>query len=494
MFSIVFFDNSNQTLHLSRDFLGKKPLFYQCGKNFIRWSSSQTSFSQKHNITSNNALISYLSLGYLLDPASGFNDVYSVMPGELVTFDMQTYKLRKDLISKYNFDLQGDTIGSSATFRQVFHSSVKNRVENHNKIAISLSGGLDSSLVAIEASNLGKKVCAFSATWPDSDKARYNFDSAIAQSTAKYLGVDFKEVSMPVSSQISTKIEIFLEAMGEPNSNPSGISLMNLYEDITNFDFRLVLTGDGADEIFSGYERYNKISSFINLFQLENSSNKYFFEDSQNFLQSKISKFLLTQASSNSDISWTGWHWIFSPMEIVNYFPSIKISEITQILFQSLSNIIKVPKKTNPIEAMMLRDRQIWLVMESNRKLDRVSMYNSVEARSPFQDFNMIDYASKFMQSRKFKELNKQLFYREYPELFELNLPKKKAGLISPVGHWLRNNSSLVNESLNYLYFSQKLVSKKIFYLKDAPSRGSYRELLQLWNLVVLAKWLKRVM
>lgn len=492
MFSFVFYDNKKETIYLCRDSLGKKPLYYEVEKNFIRWSSASNSFNNDRTILSTNALLNYLSLGYILDPHTGFKNINSVLPGECISYNIKSQKINKEIFKDNILFKIEIAEHNQETFKEIFSRSVLSRTENHNKVAISLSGGLDSSLIAIEMSKLEKEVCAFSAIWPDSDKDRYNNDAITAQATAKKLKIDFRHIAMPDSSQLPESLDLYLNAMGEPNSNPSAISMLHLYNEISKFGFRLVLTGDGADEIFAGYERYRKIRSYKTLLDISNTSRNIFFEQNQKTIQSMISKILRTQLNPNSEISWLSWHWIFTPPEIIKYFsPSTTLSDLTNHIYRDVSNLAKFKFGQDQVEAMMHKDKSIWLAMESNRKLDRMSMFSSIEARSPFQDENVIRFANKYMASTRFKELNKQIYSKEYPEILDLMLPKLKTGFISPIGHWLRKNPKLILDSLNYLCFDNKIATTEILFFKEAPNRGKFRELLQLWNLIVLARWLQ---
>jgi asparagine synthase (glutamine-hydrolysing) len=139
----------------------------------------------------------------------------------------------------------------------------------------------------------------------------------------------------------------------------------------------------------------------------------------------------------------------------------------------------------------MERDHKIWLAMESNRKLDRISMRYSIEARSPFQDDRVIDWAQKFMLDKKYRTLSKVPLWSAYPELLKLGVRQDKAGFTSPVGHWLRSNPELVSKSISYLKSDRRFCSTGLNFYLDVPSRGQYRELMQLWTLVVLSTWMQ---
>jgi hypothetical protein len=95
------------------------------------------------------------------------------------------------------------------------------------------------------------------------------------------------------------------------------------------------------------------------------------------------------------------------------------------------------------------------------------------------------------MRRTRHKNLSKAVLWQEYPELGDLGVRRDKAGFTSPVGHWLRANPNLVINSLDILARDSRFSKTGLSFYQDAPERGRYRELMQLWTLVVLATWLQ---
>jgi len=127
--------------------------------------------------------------------------------------------------------------------------------------------------------------------------------------------------------------------------------------------------------------------------------------------------------------------------------------------------------------------------MESNRKLDRISMWYSIEARSPFQCERVIGHGLKSMQRNNFGRLQKEILCLEYPELEELPINQKKLGFISPVGHWLRNNPDLISSTLENLPKYLELNQKQLLELASAPFKQNFSDIKTLWSLVILNRW-----
>jgi asparagine synthase (glutamine-hydrolysing) len=269
--------------------------------------------------------------------------------------------------------------------------------------------------------------------------------------------------------------------MGEPNSNPSGLSMMYLYKSIAKDGHRLVLTGEGADEIFGGYERYTKLKKFTNIFsKLPDLS-------FANLEGSTIGKYLFSDKFRNEKI----WYHLHQDRSDKNLKRLYQIEEVaTSLPKNSLAEVFL--KKRNLVAATLFNDLSTWLSMESNRKLDRISMWNSIEARSPFQSEKVVGVGYREMSKFDFDKLNKAVLLESFPSLKILELNSKKIGFISPLGHWLRNNSEFVIESIMYLSTKLNLDRKELNSLMSSPKRRDFSELKSLWNLTVLSSWYRK--
>jgi asparagine synthase (glutamine-hydrolysing) len=146
------------------------------------------------------------------------------------------------------------------------------------------------------------------------------------------------------------------------------------------------------------------------------------------------------------------------------------------------------PKRT--IQSIMELDSRIWLTNESNRKLDRVSMGYSIEARSPFQDSRVIELARSAIQKRKSRSISDKAILREaFPEIKHLGIRQDKAGFISPVGHWLRTNPKIVKSGLEAINETGFFNSQEIARRSTDQFSGDFTKIRQLWSLVVLGYW-----
>lgn len=490
MYAFAYFNHENQSLILGRDRLGKKPLYYTSRDKSIFWASTIRSLREiaEMNSLSKIGVQTYLAFGYTIDPKTVYEEIEAVNPG-------YCYEYSQGMLQKMsrssNYNNREEYFGGESNVRKAIEDSVFDRIEGHEKIAISLSGGLDSSIVARVAASSMKEVVAYSLRWSDSDKARYNTDFDRAKVIAKNLGIKFVEVDFSNESQnLESNIIKYVSLMDEPNSNPTGVSLVPLYQKIAQDGFRLILTGDGADEIFGGYPRYESplLKNSLRILNDKQVNATYHWNP---FLR----KLILGITNSSSPSIWANFHWNFEPREIHKLLASqVKCNSISEEMFWQIRNQDFEDFELNSysaLETVMQRDSSIWLTNESNRKLDRVSMAFSIEARSPFQDERVIDSASEARRSAAFKVGDKTLLRQTFPELHSVGVRSDKAGFISPVGNWLRMNPKVIEIGLEALADSALFNNDQVMARKNDQYSGDYRRIMQLWSLVVFGYWSK---
>lgn len=489
MYAFAFFDINKRTLLLARDSLGKKPLYFALKENCFIWASTlravQEMLGEKE--ISTNGVLEYLTLGYILDPSSIYSAITAVKPGYCYEVQRNLSVVQHPIFGDSDSHLRlEDDLDTSLT------NAVWDRLDGHEKVAVSLSGGLDSSIVASIASKTDKKVVAYSIFWSDSDKDRYNQDYKSAQIIAENLGIDFVGVDFgDTKAKIEKNILDFVSFMGEPNSNPTGLSMIPLYRRVSEDGIRLVLTGDGADEIFGGYPRYQ--SKLLGTgFRLLGDNVVRILINAAPITE----KAILRLAYSNYPGLWANFHWNFKPREVEFILnPKLKLSrgQISQDVFSAISDVTLGPDnyKQRSVEAIMRRDSSVWLSNESNRKLDRISMAFSVEARSPFQDDRVIKKAKTLMMGAKFRNPNKEFLRTLYPEVLAAGVRIDKAGFISPVGHWLRSSPELIDRAFESLHDSGLFRHQELQARTSDQYSGDFNRIRQLWSLVILGYWFR---
>lgn len=489
MFAFAYYDSNTKYFLAARDSLGKKPFYFAVKNKNLYWSSSLKVVNGLINggNIGNRAIAEYFSLGYILDPKTILDEVHSLKPGHYIESTLEKISLEQ-----VKFRSNGANTAVSSDLQSSLLDAVRVRIKGHAQTALSLSGGIDSSIIALCLSDLGIKTQAYSAYWSDSDKERYNSDKEHAKLIANILGHEFHEVDISSNLKLEDSIRKFLVAMEEPNNNPSGLSSYFLYEAVSKNNNKLLLTGDGSDEIFGGYERYSKVVKIPYLRQDIFNLSKLTFIGKSKGLTRKLANFFASQIQVDDPIAWLHWHWVFTPKEIslLNNQLGTKyeiLNNISNTIFDLDSN----DNVYNRAQGLMKRDQSIWLSMESNRKLDRLTMAHSIEARCPFQDENVINAANKVMKETRYRNLNKLELIRQFPKLTELPIKEKKEGFISPVGHWMRTNEKFVSESIQYLQNEPGWNKHILNRFVGAQFLGDFKVNMQLWTLVIYANWLR---
>lgn len=473
MYAFAFFDANTNKLVFCRDLLGKKPLYLSTTRTGIRWSSQASSLWNDARPINNEAIECYFRFGYVIDPLTPITGVFAVAPGEAIEIDLESRLERRIRISGLpQVKLTG--------FRELLTKAVESRTYPNDLIGISLSGGLDSTLVAIICKDLGLNVNSYTAKWTDSDKPGYNEDAECAKIIAKELGIKHNEVEMIQAVDVPENLLAYVRAMEEPNNNPTGISMLALYSQMHKDGIRLSLTGDGADELFGGYARYENMSKFH---KLMNVNSDRWVNSHRNKILRYYSRAISAQLNQTNFSFWATWHEVFSQKEI-SKLTKRKSHESTSRFFSGI-----LPTGSQKLFRLMQeQDLLVWIGMESNRRLDRVSMNYSIEARSPFLDDELIQYAfSKAPMNRFIPKVD--FFMSEFPELEKLPVIKSKKGFISPIGHWLRGNPSFVKIQMEYLVNNFGFNKEIIEELMRSPGAGDFENIKKLWSLLTFSVW-----
>ena len=482
MYAFAFYSHKNNALIIARDFLGKKPLYYTM-TNGVFLFSSQASLLKNYlheTVLNVNALYEYLRIGYVQDPHTIFKNISAVNPGEMFELNLDNLRINKRrIISPSSLDEKNEL-----NFGELLDEAILERTAGHAQFALSMSGGKDSSLIALQSKKLDLNFTAYTIKFSNSDKERYNYDALAAQEICKKLGIKNHVIDMPNAHEIPRIMNSFVNAMDEPNINPTGLAQMILFSSIAQNGNRLLITGDGADEIFGGYSRYIQARrlALIPQFRSRTLDKAISLGSIKNV---SLRKFAYVFTSPMSDSNWIYWHTVTNNDKVSKL---IGLKSQIHLNQEVIANLSKKSSK-NRVYQLMNKDLSIFMTMESNRRLDRISMWNSIEARSPVQSEKIISYANNYMNSENYIQLNKELFFDEFPDLKKLPLVKSKIGFVSPLGHWLRSNEKWVEDSLKFLCELNSFNSKQLLELQGAQYKSDWQNKRLLWSLVVFSNW-----
>ena len=371
MFSIVYLDKKNKKIYMVRDRLGQKPLYYKFTKNQILFASNLKALLKLDTEKELNfeKVNEYIKLGIVSSPDTIFKNYFKVKPSQIIEID---YSNSEYEINKTNYWNPEDYLDNKKfhkeEFFDLFNESVGLRLEADVPVATFLSGGLDSSSIVKTLYDMGKEVNTFSVTLDNK-----NYDE---RKWSKLVSSQYKtqHKSVNISSKISfSDIHESLNSLDEPYADPSVVPSFLLSKEISSL-FKVAISGDGGDELLGGYLRTretlknkNKINQQISkLYGLYPS-----FLGTGNFFLSK-----------SNDIS----------LSYNSFLEDNKLLKLLGIEEGDIDNPIRIDKSIEPYKSLLLADYSFYLPEMMMFKVDRTSMANSLEVRSPFVDHKLIEY------------------------------------------------------------------------------------------------------
>ena len=275
MFAFALWDNYEQNLYLVRDRFGEKPLYWGFIKNMsnerILVFASELNAIKKlpffNNKFSNEGINKYFSYGYISAPTSIYNDIYQIVPGKFIKINYSEFKENNyyspEEITWYSF------VKKNLSKKEFNYKEVSNNVEDliTNSLSLQnnadvpicsfLSGGIDSSLVAALLQKISPyKINTFTIAFPEDDPSNKLFNEGpYASEIAKYLGTNHTEIEISSKDALDLVPKIS-EIYTEPFSDSSQIPTYLICKAAKDSGYKVALTGDGADELFGGYNRH----------------------------------------------------------------------------------------------------------------------------------------------------------------------------------------------------------------------------------------------
>ncbi len=488
MFAFAIYDTHTKTLHLSRDQSGIKPLYlaYVDGKPYFasEMRSLMSALPQKPNINL-SAMSSFMRLQYVPGPETMCEGIESVTPGTIVS-----WKDVKETRRSFTADVSEPEIKSKAQFSREFPEIMQQVVSDHmiadRPIGIFLSGGIDSSVVLhhmTKASSSPVKTFTvrFEATEAE-DAARFNRDADLATLTAKHYGTDHEELVF-TAEQYRAMYRDTARALDLPNSDAVSVAQFAL-ANMAKKKVDVVLSGAGGDELFGGYPRY------------------------------RITKILAMLQWLPPALRGLAGTLLRQPVDVLKLSPGPLLAE--RLLARPLSetrSIVKghwlvedvVSKKFtehfahvsgDAVRKCMEVDRHLWLIDESLKLSDAVTMASGLECRVPFLDPRVIAWSHAtpshwHVTLNRTKALLKDTYRTILPaHLFSLS----KASFYPPLAKWIRRECApLVKEALEGKRINEYFDTKTLRQMFDEHTAKTRYNLHPLANITQLHHWFETV-
>lgn len=497
MFAFAFYEAKSETLWLVRDPLGEKPLYYIHNNTKTYFSSEVSGLSQINKNINKNAVMQYLHLDYIPFDQTLINGIHKVMPGELININKSGITKKKyfniNLKNKNNININE----SIETIDELLHKSVQERLIADVPVGVFLSGGIDSSLISYYARNINPNITSYTIKMGNDTYDESKFAKLVANS----LGIK-NCVAEFDNNEILSSLDFIEKRMDEPLSDPS-ILPTYLLSKFAKQDVKVVLSGDGADELFCGYAPFKAIN-YLKLLNYIPRSVGHLLTSLMEKLPSQDNymsyHFLLKHVSRgfghppNQQVF--KWMSPFSDNNICQLLQKDFTEEYLEA--NSLDTIIAKNKNTEIINELSKIFIQHYLPNDILTKVDRSSMYNGLEVRSPFLSKDIIDFSCKLpnkwkIMNGKTKFLLRKLSEKKLPPIISR---RKKHGFAIPLAKMMRGSlkekieDTLLLSSNNSLdeIFNRKNLEKT---LKDHWNGIDNRK--PIWAIYMLHKAVERL-
>lgn len=514
MFAFALWDNHNKNLYLARDRIGEKPMYYGASKSTFLFGSQLKSLSVHpcwQGDIDRDALSLYMKYGYIPAPYSIYKGIRKLKPAHFVVISDGGSSISEPKCY-WTVDSNSDYTQSNGyessqlvadNLENLLLDSIKRRMVADVPLGAFLSGGIDSTTVVALMQSIAKEpVKTFSIGFNETgyDEAKH------AKLVAKHLGTDHTELyvspedTISVLSKLST---IFDEPFADSSQIPTFI-----VSELAKTQVTVSLSGDGGDELFFGYNRYiqayswwrklrlipwpiRKLISLI-MISIPNSFLSSFLALLPSRLTPKHVKDRIPKFAGV--INAPDWLSFYDRIISQGNYPKplvLNVSESDEFLKNYEVQLKGLPNH----KKMMYLDMLTYLPDDILAKVDRASMAVSLEARVPFLDHRLVEFAWNIPFKYKLREgqgkwILRQVLYRYVPKKL---IDKPKMGFGVPIEDWLRGPLHDLAEEL----FDEKKLSMQGFFdpmmvrkMWDEHTKEERRWHAQIWRLLIFQMWL----
>jgi len=496
-FAFAFYDTQEKKMLVARDRFGIKPLHIYQDEDKLLFASEVKALlaygiEKKLNY---NALYNYLQLNYLPSEASMLQGVRKLLPAHYLTIkngkteELCYYKVQPSIINQ-PFDK------SQKAFKKVLEDAVVDRLVSDVPLGTFLSGGVDSSVISAIAAKHVDGLKTFSIGYKDEP---YFDETKYANQVAKHIGSDHTVFKLS-NDDLFNHLFNMLDYLDEPFADSSALAVYILSKE-TKKHVTVALSGDGADELFAGYNKHAAIYKMINAGAKENlvsalSGLWSLMPKSRNNLVTNTFRQLdrfAKAAKLNPEERYWAWAAIGDAHYATNLIrPEHLDNPIAHNSFQQADT-------NETINDTLLADLNLVLPGDMLTKVDLMSMANSLEVRVPFLDHRVVDFAFGLPVDSKINNSDRK---RIVKETFKSYVPnglfyRKKHGFEVPLLGWLKNelNALLENDLLKPSFIEEQGVFnvRQIEQLKkQLNSRNPEDAPAKIWALLVFQWWWKK--
>ena len=494
MFAFAWYEASSDTLHLARDRFGQKPLFFtEHGGNLV--FASEIKALRHHPglriVTPDlDALSQFLLMEYLPGPTTGFCEISELPAGHMLTYRGGRVEIKSYWqVSTIERNSSIDRESATQTLDEVLNSAVQQQLLADVPLGVFLSGGLDSSLIAAIAMKHSDDVATFTVKFPYA-----SFDESVhAEAVAASVGTRHTTIELNQQNCVDG-IEHLLTQVDQPFCDSSQLPAY-LLSKATRQHVTVALGGDGADELFFGYPNFKllKFARFMAaLPQVTASLLRTFAKlmpDSTDYMSSS---FLLRQLS----------YGIGQPAQLQSIYWMSAVSPMLQA--DLWSDRREVVARLEAIEMLSLLEQcqrqfiESYLAGDILQKVDRASMYSSLEVRSPFLSAAVSEFALSLPVELSFAAGQGKRILRDVAQRYlpEQTISRKKHGFALPVAALLRSDlrdlaEPILLDTSNSMYEHLDFATVNSLWVEHTSNKRNYGK--SLWALLMMAAFFRNI-
>lgn len=485
MFGFVIWDKEEEKIYGARDPFGIKPFFYaeEDGKLYMGSEKKSILHALKSTKLDEVSLQNYMTFQFVPEPDSLTQGIKRLEPGHYFT-----KKIGESMqISQYWKAKFQPVAKSEDTFikeiRDVMYDSVKMHMRSDVPVGSFLSGGIDSSIIAAIAKEYHPAIKTFSVGFE-----RDGFSEVdVAKETAEKLGVE--NISYIITPQeYMDELPKIVWHMDDPLADPAAIPLYFLSREARKH-VTVALSGEGADELFGGYNIYNEPNS-LSMFNKMPGVLKSMLRGVANVMPEGMrGKSFLERGTTPMEERYIGNAKMFTEAEkkilLPKYQAGHDYTKITDPLYAETVGY-------NPVERMQYIDIHTWMRGDILLKADRMTMANSLEVRVPFLDKEVFRVAKDIPASLKTTNGTTKYVLRKAAEAFVPDhvLNRRKLGFPVPIRHWLKDEMNQWVKDIIRDSPTDHLINKKyVLQLLDDHCAGKQDYSRKIWTVVIFMIW-----
>jgi len=493
MFAIAIWDPNKDELHLWRDHLGKKPLFWRENNKTLKFASDINALAESEDKLCLQSVQEYFTYLYIPSPNTIYKDIFCLSPGEHLVYKNGQASISKYWQLEYTQSFQGSFEDACETVEELLSNSIKNRLVSDRPIGVFLSGGLDSSLISAIAAKQHSNLNTYALGY---DIGEYAFDERkYAEIVANHIGSNHHELVLPYDLP-DNSMEILGKGFGQPFGNPTAI-LTYLLTQKAREEIVVGLVGDGADEIFMGYPRYkyanlgrklNRLTPNVVGQVVQKGLSMMGESVDGNHLKRRIKMFSDSLTNENFIYEWASYNRDGLCSKLVKNADNKRFK-----FFENITR--KLDKSLSESDRSSYLDLNSFVPSNLLECADRMSMLNSFELRAPYLDVELVEYCCSLPEKFKLRDGETKAIARMIAKKYLPNeiIERPKRGFNPPVGLWFKNKITDLSDKYvandksqvfeNYL---DKSTLEEMISFYDAGKKDLSTE---LWGVFMFINW-----